>query len=60
MHLSGVHMVTHPEPLPEQPIKRYKALLAIAVRRLVALGDIDGADWILANLPPVEKKGIPE
>ena len=42
--------------LSEQPIKRYKELLAIAVECLLALGETEVPKWIEANLPPPEKK----
>jgi hypothetical protein len=46
-----------PESQSEQHIKLFKHLLVFAVARLTALGDQEAVDRIMAELPPVERKG---
>jgi hypothetical protein len=46
-----------PAPPTEHPVKILKHLLVFAIARLTALGDLEAIDRIMAELPPVEKKG---
>jgi hypothetical protein len=50
-------MTTQPEveTLSPWPCKLYKQLLRIALRRLLALGDGEGVQWIIDRMPPEEK-----